>query len=155
MIIKPMTPSTGSWATEPLLPSKEGHQPWHTTFKVPDHATSSIKYASLPPLPAQPTVPKSMPVDEKAKRKEREERKRMQQGIRLGKAKEATLDYRMGVRGSGGGSGGQMTPVSFKGWTSLVEDRIEVRILNNATLETLTDYPLESSQGWLISKYQG
>ncbi|KAG6893147.1 hypothetical protein C0992_011150, partial [Termitomyces sp. T32_za158] len=55
VIVKPMTPTTGSWATEPLLPSKEGHQPWHTTFKVPDHATSSIKYASLPPLTARPT----------------------------------------------------------------------------------------------------
>ncbi|KAG5352244.1 hypothetical protein C0989_003075 [Termitomyces sp. Mn162] len=125
VMVMPITPATGSWATEPLLPSKEGHQPWHTTFKVPDHATSSIKYASLPALPAQSAVQRSMPVDEKAKRKEREERKRMEQGIRLGRAKEATLDYRLGVRGSGGGPGGQTNPVSLKGWTSLVEDRIE------------------------------
>ncbi|KAG6860840.1 hypothetical protein C0995_006978 [Termitomyces sp. Mi166 len=125
VIVTPIMPSTGSWATEPLLPSKEGHQPWHTTFKVPDHATSSIKYASLPPFPAQPLVHKSMRIDEKAKRKEREERKRMEQGVRLGRAKEATLDYRLGIRGSGGGSGGQMNPVGLKGWTSLVEDKID------------------------------
>ncbi|KAG6846702.1 hypothetical protein H0H93_012343, partial [Arthromyces matolae] len=131
VVVTPKTPSTGSWATEPLLPSKKDHQPWHTTFKVPEHATSSIKYASLPLLPPQPSM-KATPVDEKLKKKERDEKKRLEKARRLGSAKEATLDYRLGIRGSGGGGGGggggQVNPVSMKGWTSLVEDKIEVGV---------------------------
>ncbi|KAG6809576.1 hypothetical protein H0H92_015697 [Tricholoma furcatifolium] len=106
-VLKPMTPTTGSWATEPLLPSKKDHQPWHTTFKVPSHATPSVKNLSLPPLPAHPIM-KPAAIDDKAKKKEREERKRLEYPGRLARAKEATLDYRLGHKGSGGvSSGGQ------------------------------------------------
>ncbi len=28
-----LEPTSGSWATEALLPSKEGHQPWHTPIQ--------------------------------------------------------------------------------------------------------------------------
>ncbi|KAG6919766.1 hypothetical protein DXG01_001605 [Tephrocybe rancida] len=124
--VAPVTPSTGSWATEPLLPSKKDHQPWHTTFKVPEHATSSIKHAMLPPLPAPKSV-KPAPTDDRARRKEKEEKKRTEHVGRLARAKETTLDYRLGIRGSAGGSGGQrqIIPVSMKGWTNLVEDKIE------------------------------
>ncbi|KAG6822928.1 hypothetical protein H0H93_004578, partial [Arthromyces matolae] len=71
---------------------------------------------------------KATPVDEKLKKKERDEKKRLEKARRLGSAKEATLDYRLGIRGGssgGGGGGGQVNPVSMKGWTSLVEDKIE------------------------------
>ncbi|KAG6831979.1 hypothetical protein H0H87_003123 [Tephrocybe sp. NHM501043] len=123
--VRPMTPQTGSWATEPLLPSKENHQPWQTTFKVPEHATSSIKHgAMLPPLPAQKSM-KPTPTDDRARRLEREEKKRMQHVDRLATAKETTFDYRLGIRNTGGAPRGQVGPVSLKGWTNLVEDRIE------------------------------
>ncbi|KAG5649894.1 hypothetical protein H0H81_001627 [Sphagnurus paluster] len=123
VIVTPTTPMTGSWATEPLLPSKKDHQPWHTTFKASVHETSSIKHALLPPLPAQPQA-KPSPIDDRARRKQKEERKRNEHAGRLVNAREATLDYRLGIRGAGG-AGGQANPVSLKGWTSLVEDKIE------------------------------
>ncbi|KAF5387877.1 hypothetical protein D9615_000832 [Tricholomella constricta] len=130
VIITHTTPSqTGSWATEPLFPERD-HQPWHTEFKAPAHADVSIKQAcfppSPPPPPPQPSV-KPAPVDDRARRKEKEEKKRMEHAGRLMKARESTLDYRLGVRGSGSGSGTgtQVNPVSMKGWTSLVEDKIE------------------------------
>ncbi|KAG6853135.1 hypothetical protein C0991_006615 [Blastosporella zonata] len=122
--VMPITPSTGSWATEPLLPSKKDHQPWHTTFKVPEHATSSIKHAVLPPLPTRKSV-KPAATDDRARRIEREEKKRTEHVGRLAKAKETTLDYRLGIRAPGEGLRGQVNPVSLKGWTNLVEDKIE------------------------------
>ncbi|KAF8638553.1 hypothetical protein AX17_002096 [Amanita inopinata Kibby_2008] len=74
--------------------------------------------------------------DDKARRLEREARKRSEQVGRLTRARESTLDYRLGIapnmKGSastpvsgGGREPRQHNPVSLKGWTSLVEDRIE------------------------------
>ncbi|KAF8076826.1 hypothetical protein FPV67DRAFT_1618780 [Lyophyllum atratum] len=123
VVVTPTTPSTGSWATEPLLPSKENHQPWHTEFKVPTHVVSSIKHASFSTLPPQPSV-KPVPVDDRARRREKQELKRTERAGRLATARESTLDYRLGIRGSGG-TRGQINPGSLKGWTSLVEDKIE------------------------------
>ncbi|CAA7259335.1 unnamed protein product [Cyclocybe aegerita] len=137
----PLAPTTGSWATEPLLPSTEGHEPWHTTFKAPSHVASSVKLAQMP---AQPSLPSSKARgissidDPQVRRVEKEERKRKKTVGRLTEAREATLDYRMGVgfgakgkvgggvgTGRSPGGGARPNPVSVKGWTSLVEERIE------------------------------
>ncbi|KAF9463071.1 hypothetical protein BDZ94DRAFT_1259997 [Collybia nuda] len=117
-------PSTGSWATEPLLPSSPNHRPWHTEFKAPSHATSSIKEAYIvPSTSANPIRPsKQLPIDDVARRKERETNKKTALVGRLTRAKESTLDYRLGIRGT---TGRGPTPVTLKGWASLVEDRVE------------------------------
>ncbi|KAJ3743525.1 hypothetical protein DFH05DRAFT_1496389 [Lentinula detonsa] len=119
-------PSSGSWATESLLPSSETHRPWHTEFKVPSHVISSVKLANIPPPPVRAS---SAPQDEKAKKKERDMLKRTEQAGRLGRARESTLDYRLGLKNRSGGSqltaGGRPNPVGMRGWTSLIEDKIE------------------------------
>ena len=118
-------PSTGSWATEPLLPSSEGHQPWHTTFKVPTHDSSSVKLAHLPP-PLVSTNRAAIPLNDRSRRLEKEHKKRTEQAGRLTQARESTIDYRMRVKGTRAAVGGRSNPVSVKGWASLVEDKIEV-----------------------------
>ncbi|KAJ3878503.1 hypothetical protein F5051DRAFT_372752 [Lentinula edodes] len=124
------TPSSGSWATESLLPSSDAHRPWHTEFKVPSHAVSSVKFANIPPPP--PVRLTSTPKDEKAKKKERALLKRTEQAGRLGRARESTLDYRLGLKntqirsdGPQLPTGGRPNPVGMRGWTSLIEDKIE------------------------------
>ena len=113
---------------EPILPGIPGHQPWHTTFTVPSHATSNVRYGNIPPpKPFQPGSSASLPLDDKARRKERETKRRMQQGVRLSQARESTLDYRLGIKGAAAEQFRRPNPVSMKGWASLVEDRIEVR----------------------------
>ncbi|KAI8982745.1 hypothetical protein BD414DRAFT_523325 [Trametes punicea] len=109
---------------EPILPGIEGHRPWHTTFTVPSHASSSIRYGNIPPpRPVRPVVP--LPLDEKGQRKERETKKRLEQGTRLSRARESTIDYRLGLKGAAADQLRRPNPVSLKGWASLVEDRIE------------------------------
>ncbi|PPR04442.1 hypothetical protein CVT26_002271 [Gymnopilus dilepis] len=118
-----LTPEGNSWASEPLLRATEGHQPWHTTFKVPEHAVASVKLAQLPPVSSKPSGT-PLPIDDKERRLEREHRKRTEQGIRLTQARESTLEYRLGIRGENMPTS-RPKPVSMKGWTSLVEERIE------------------------------
>ncbi|PSR76949.1 hypothetical protein PHLCEN_2v8121 [Hermanssonia centrifuga] len=116
-----------SMAEVPLLPSIEGHQPWHTTFRVPSHAQSSIKYGHIPPSSTSRPLPASA-LDDKARRKEREAKKRTEHAGRIHNAKESTLDYRLGIKGSKHGAsvaGRRPVPVNLKGWATLVEDRIE------------------------------
>ncbi|KAF8914441.1 hypothetical protein CPB84DRAFT_1669273 [Gymnopilus junonius] len=120
-----LTPTSGSWASEPLLKATEGHQPWHTQFKAPQHDVSSIKLADIPPVVSSKPSGSPLPLDDRERRMEREQRKRTEQGIRLTQAKESTLDYRMGIKGARGPISGRPNPVNMKGWTSLVEDRIE------------------------------
>ncbi|KAI0313136.1 hypothetical protein OF83DRAFT_1086534 [Amylostereum chailletii] len=115
----------------PLIPSIEGHRPWHTTFKVPSHATSNVKYGAIPtPTPRRAASPAS-DLDEKTRRKERETLKRTQAAGRLTHARESTLDYRLGIRsgqpkqGYVIAGGGRPNPASVKGWVGLVEERIE------------------------------
>ncbi|KIY48846.1 hypothetical protein FISHEDRAFT_8987, partial [Fistulina hepatica ATCC 64428] len=118
------TPSTGSWATEPLLPSIEGHRPWHTTYKAPSHVVASVRVGHFPGAPMKPTHPQ--PTDERARRKERERKKRTAQAGRLHSAKESTLDYQLGIGGSKSKRLPIRTnPISMKGWASLIEDQIE------------------------------
>ena len=111
---------------EPILPGIPGHQPWHTTFTVPSHATSNVRYGNIPP-PRPAGSGGSPPLDDKARRRERETKKRMQQGARLVSARESTIDYRLGLKGGAADQLRRPNPVSLKGWASLVEDRIEVR----------------------------
>ncbi len=109
---------------EPILPGTPGHQPWHTTFTVPSHATSNVRYGNIPP--SKPAA-SPLPLDDRARRKEKETRKRMQQGVRLSQARDSTLDYRLGIKGSAAEQYRRPNPVTLKGWASLVEDKIEVR----------------------------
>jgi DnaJ family protein C protein 28 len=44
-------PSSVHRANEPILPPVEGHKPWLTTFKVPSHASVSIRYGEFPTAP--------------------------------------------------------------------------------------------------------
>ncbi|KAF8806177.1 hypothetical protein BYT27DRAFT_7212436 [Phlegmacium glaucopus] len=119
----PLKPSTGSWANEPLLPSIPGHQPWQTQFKAPSHHLSSIKLAHIPP-PISARPPSALPIDERARKLEKENQKRTQQAGRLTRAKESTLDYRLGIKEARGPIR-RPNPVSVKGWAALIEDKIE------------------------------
>lgn len=117
-------------ADVPLLPSVEGHQPWHTTFKVPSHAQSSIKYGQIPVTP--PTRGMPPPLDDKARRQAKEVKKRTEHVGRLRNAKESTLDYKLGIKEGNSTQRAirrRPNPTGLKGWASLVEDRIEVRFL--------------------------
>lgn len=116
--------SGANMAKVPLLPAIEGHQPWHTTFRVPSHSTSNVKYGNIPPPSSSRKTP-ALSMDEQARKKARDARKRSEQGLRLAQARETTLDYRLGLKGAAG-QVRRPNPVSLKGWASLVEDRIEV-----------------------------
>ena len=134
-IAEPNIP-TRTWkeiANEPLLPPVEGHKPWHTTFKAPTHASASIKFGNIKPSSLS-TGNSSAAIDDRTRRTERDLRKRKEQAGRLTRARESTLDYRLGLRGSGGGRSAQVNPVSLKGWQSLIEDRIEVRGLRMSSI---------------------
>jgi len=123
-----LKPSGGSWATQPLLPSSEDHRPWHTTFKVPSHEVSSVKLANLPPSISSTRTRPQFSVDEHERKKEREAFKRTQQAGRLTQARESTLDYKLGVKDAHANAP-RTNPVGLKGWTSLVEDKIEANLL--------------------------
>lgn len=119
--------SSRSMADVPLLPSVEGHQPWHTTFQVPSHAQSSIKYGQIPVTVPTRSMPPA-PLDDKARRQAKEAKKRTEHAGRLRNAKESTLDYKLGMKdGKGSVVRRRPNPVSLKGWAGLIEDRIEVR----------------------------
>lgn len=123
--------SSRPMADVPLLPSIEGHQPWHTTFTVPSHAQSSIKYGNIPTAPTTRGMPPP-PLDDKARRQARETKKRTEHAGRLRNAKESTLDYRLGIKGERTTDAvvrRRPNPMGLKGWASLVEDKIEVRLL--------------------------
>jgi DnaJ family protein C protein 28 len=123
-------------ADEPLLPAVEGHKPWLTKFKVPSHATASIRYghistdatASSSTSSTLRTAQAGPADDDRTRRKEREVKKRSEIVGRLTRAKESTLDYRLGMgKNIKSGTQARPNPVSVKGWAGLVEARIEVR----------------------------
>lgn len=138
--------SSQDMASVPLLPAIEGHQPWHTTFRAPSHATSSVKYGHIPPPAPRRAIPLNA-MDEKALRKEREQRKRAETAGRLSGAKESALDYRLGLK-SRVGMQRRPNPATLKGWASLVEERIEVSSMSFCDT-TISLYPWnpESSPG--------
>ena len=119
-------PTTGSWASESLLPSRAGHEPWHTTFKAPSNE-ASVKLAQMPP-PMVSSNLTSYTLDDRGRRLEKDQRKKAQLAGRLSDARESTLDYRLGVKAQGPITS-RPNPVSVKGWASLVEDRIEVCLM--------------------------
>lgn len=122
--------SARSMADVPLLPSVEGHQPWHTTFQVPSHAQSSIKYGQIPMAPPSTTKGMPPPLDDKARRQAKEAKKRTEHAGRLRNARESTIDYKLGLKTGTDAHGAvrrRANPTGLKGWASLVEDRIEVR----------------------------
>ncbi len=122
-------------ADEPLLPAVEGHKPWLTTFKVPSHATAAIHYGHFPAVGTASSSTSStrratqaVPADDdRARRKEREVKIRSEVVGRLSRAKESTLDYRLGITKIRNGMQARPNPVSIKGWAGLIEERIEVR----------------------------
>ncbi|PFH50172.1 hypothetical protein AMATHDRAFT_61666 [Amanita thiersii Skay4041] len=144
---------TGSWADEPLLPSSEDYKPWNVTFKAPSDDESGVGGVRIGLREMngeylgsgigsmgmgmgknrRDKLVESGVKDDKARRLEREERKRSEQAGRLTRARDSTLDYRLGIcegKTGMGSAGSESTasipnPVSMKGWTSLVEDRIE------------------------------
>jgi len=137
-------PTTGSWASESLLPSRAGHEPWHTTFKAPSNE-ASVKLAQMPP-PMVSSNPTSYTLDDRGRRLEKDQRKKAQLAGRLSDAKESTLDYRLGVKSANaqGPIASRPNPVSVKGWASLVEDRIEVCLIR---LHVLTISLMHYSSG--------
>ena len=128
---------------EPLLPAVEGHKPWLTTFKVPSHATASIRYGYIPAVAAASSSTSSTrragqgrTDDDRTRRKEREVKKRSEVVGRLTRAKESTLDYRLGItKNIKNGTQTRPNPVSAKGWAGLVEARIEVRCVSSTIIK--------------------
>jgi len=117
------SPNAPAPTREPLIPATEGHKPWLTTFKVPSHV-SSVRYGQFPTRTPSHTRPAPADAqDERARKKEREARKHLQNAGRLTRARESTLDYRLGIKSQQA----RPNPVSVKGWQGLVEERIEVR----------------------------
>ena len=104
---------------QPLLPAVEGHRPWHTNFTAPSHTTASIRLGNIEPL----KTTASPVLDEKARKLEKENKKRFQTAFRLEGAKESVQSHRLGV-GQRGRT--RANPLTMKGWRSLVEERIEV-----------------------------
>ena len=131
-----LSQSWGYRADEPLLPAVEGHKPWLTTFKVPSHTTASIRHGHFATAGSPSSSEASMrnstqtgPVDsDRTRRKERDGKKRSEIAGRLTRAKESSLDYRLGItKDMKSGVQARPNPVSIKGWAGLVEERIEVR----------------------------
>ncbi|KAJ7262785.1 hypothetical protein B0H12DRAFT_1209546 [Mycena haematopus] len=115
-------PSPGSsWADVPLLKGSPDHRPWHTEFKVPEHAKSSVKLGHFP-LPSHTPQAKHASDLEQTRKTEKEFNKQL--GRIIG-ARESTLDYRLGLGPQARRTGTRVNPVNIKGWTSLIEDRIE------------------------------
>ncbi|KAJ6589086.1 hypothetical protein B0H19DRAFT_1102857 [Mycena capillaripes] len=113
----------GSWASVPLLPAgPPDHRPWHTEFKVPDHAKSSIRFARFPVLSHTPRNTHASHL-EQTRKTEKELNKKLG---RIARARDSTLDYRLGLKSQTKGTGpSRVNPVNMKGWTSLIEDKIE------------------------------
>ena len=104
---------------QPLLPAIEGHRPWHTNFTPPSHATASIRIGNFNPPKSGP----SSALDEKARKLEKDTKRRFQTAFKLEGAKESVLEHRLGVKQR---KRAQANPITMKGWMSLVEERIEV-----------------------------
>ncbi|KAF7361278.1 DUF1992 domain-containing protein [Mycena sanguinolenta] len=112
----------GSWADVPLLKGSPDHRPWHTEFKVPEHAKSSVKFGNFS-LPSHTPQAKHAGDLEQTRKTEKEFNKQLG---RIISARESTLDYRLGLGPHARRTGTRVNPVNIKGWTSLIEDRIEV-----------------------------
>ncbi|KAJ6617924.1 hypothetical protein B0H10DRAFT_2218092 [Mycena sp. CBHHK59/15] len=118
---------SGALADAPLLPpGPPGHRPWHTEFKVPAHATPFVRFARFPAPPRAVTGKGADPDRDRASKAEKE--RTLQKVGRLTRARESTLDYRLGLAAGAKGTNTatpRVNPVNMKGWTSLIEDKIE------------------------------
>ena len=121
----------GRRANEPLLPSVEGHRPWHTVFKPPSTQTASVRLGQFASM--RPRIAKSSEERETSGNAVRENNRKSKTIERLVKARESTLDYQLGIQSSATGRG-RPNPVSLKGWTNMIEDKIEVCTTNPAML---------------------
>jgi hypothetical protein len=123
--------SSAPTANEPILPGIEGHKPWLTTFKPPSHAVS-VKLGNIPldrPPSASTSEQDPIAAAKAARDRNRSAKRRSEQVVRLTKAKEETLDYRLGIKGGEEAERrARANPVGMRGWASLVEERIEVCI---------------------------
>lgn len=130
------------------MPVVEGHKPWLTTFKVPSHATASIRHGHFPAVgPARRAAPAGTADDDRTRRNEREVKKRSEIAGRLTRAKESTLDYRLGItKNAKGGMYARPNPVSVKGWAGLVEERIEVRWVSSIIMNSRLFFPSSPSE---------
>ncbi|KAG1755395.1 hypothetical protein EDB19DRAFT_1867592 [Suillus lakei] len=111
-------------ANKPLLPSVEGHKPWHTTYKAPSHASASIKLGNFTPTSARSPGVHAV-TDERTRKTERELARRKEKAGRLTRARESTLDYRLGLKNGEGQRAARPNPVSMRGWQALIEDKIQ------------------------------
>ncbi|KAH6908114.1 hypothetical protein BKA70DRAFT_1104057 [Coprinopsis sp. MPI-PUGE-AT-0042] len=119
----PLHPTTGSWANEPLLPSNPSHKPWDTTYSVPWHQEAAIKTGNN-----QLKKPKLSETEEANQKKDREAVRRQMMAGRLTSAREATLDYKLGIKRGPEEQGvrsARPNPSTVKGWGGYVEDKIE------------------------------
>ncbi|KAG1719806.1 hypothetical protein EDB19DRAFT_2030144 [Suillus lakei] len=111
-------------ANRPLLPSVEGHKPWHTTYKALSHASASIKLGNFTPASARAPAVHAM-IGERTRKTERELARRKEKAGRLTRARESILDYRLGLKNGDGQRAARLNPVSMRGWQSLIEDKIQ------------------------------
>ncbi|KAG2369750.1 hypothetical protein BDR07DRAFT_1267006 [Suillus spraguei] len=111
-------------ANKPLLPSVDGHRPWHTTYKAPSHASASIKLGNFTPTSARAPSMHAV-TDDRTRKTERELARRKEQAGRLTRARESTLDYRLGLKNGDGQHAARRNPVSMRGWQALIEDKIQ------------------------------
>ena len=86
--------------------------------------------------------------DDRKRRSEREAKKRSEIAGRLTRAKESTLDYRLGItKNVKSGVRARPNPMSIKGWAGLVEERIEVCCtLNSYEIQILPFSPSEQDK---------
>lgn len=111
---------------QPLLPAIEGHRPWHTNFTAPSHATASVRMGNFGPVKSR----HPLALDEKARKKEKENNRRFETAFKLEGAKESVLDHRLGIKQQ---KRTQANPTTMKGWWGLVEERIEVGLVVRAS----------------------
>ena len=117
------TGSSASTPTDSLLANTDTHKPWLVTFTPPSHNAINIKHMSIPPRTRSSHATTNLSNQESKNAKRRNETTQ-----RLSRAREETLDYKLGIRNGGGGSRTRANPVGMKGWASLVEERIEVSV---------------------------
>jgi DnaJ homolog subfamily C member 28 len=145
----PLQPTTGSWANEPLLPSNPSHKPWDTKYSVPWHREAAIKTGNN-----QVKKPKlSEAEDANQKKRDREAMRRQMIAGRLTSAREATLDYKLGIKRGPEQQGvrsARPNPSTMKGWGGYVEDKIEV-CYSDTTLSTVSLTELNRKLGRLVS----
>ena len=124
-------PDWRSRASEPLIPAIEGHRPWHTTYVAPGPTSSRIRTGAF----SKPHPGKVLEGDKQ--KVHIATRRSGANAQRLGRARESTLDYRLGTRTAQRSTQNEeevrpaMIAVGGRGWASLVEEKIEVSIISS------------------------